>query len=1007
MRPTRIQYRLGRALAGGLRAGLTAAIIAGAVVSAPMRGGQQTCPTESKPGCPPARPKVNLAFIIDRSRSMANRIDPPVGDPKNAGRGLTYAIEIEGVVRAMRDPSVIPRDGSTAVTVVTFNEKAQVRVTLTQINSAADAESIATSVERLKCSDLGRPIDACPSGDTFYDNAIVAANEELKHRQRVRRVLLMSTDGVPNDQHTGLAESKSVVEQALRDRVQCELDVILMGLNTEMSEINDEESEFNRNKEKVNRIVFPAPTNDLPGATFSIRGGVSNKPGASTTGEDATAIREDFDCQANEFTRITRRVLRSDVSTSSLVVTTEADTEPDTLPSANEPLSLRQAIEQANCNGAGAIITFADNVKIIHPLIPLPALTAPDITINGIAGCDTQTDFTICDCDVRSDVIICACDGQNCAPSVIDAKNCAPSVTIDGTQTDTAKGEQHCDGILIRSSNDTVRGVKIINFRRAGVAIDPVCQFDVVGNNRVEANTLENNKVAGVLVLDPPPNRPDAVAQAHNVGNTILGNTILDSLDSATPIDLGGDGRTDNDLCDIDEGPNTLLNSPSNMTVTQSANNVTVTVTVCDPNCAAQVCPPNLIGAIVEIFAVTRFVSASANRSTVGMMDLQCGPDNRVITGVTPLVRGSIDPNGSFSISDVDMSPTCGYTCTVTDRAGNTSELRFPCAGFAKAELPNEVGFPEAEPNGSPVSASFTIKNNGCDCLVLDSYSVKRIGFSSRRNRDDDSTHFFIGKPSAEADRPNIRIEPAITIDPGAVRSITVFLDPAIPRFAGSGARHRASNTLPSTITSVLTLNHNGCGGGTSTINLTAGVKKGVHLINMDDPQKSPSVILTRSGDEFTVVFFIFDSDPLDVQSAEYEFRDNADHTVPLDNCCADLGPLIREKLEGGTLLRGQSFKVSQKFSNAKKHPEVDRVLVTVRGSNSLDAATSPIVGLNSIASVRSVRRTLSSSLTLPSVKLLHPLHERAPLKRDPRSSLEPQASPERAHGRRNNNAKT
>ena len=998
MRLTRIQYRLRRALAGGLRAGLTATIIAGSVVSAPMRGVQQTCPTESKPGCPPARPKVNLAFIIDRSRSMANRIDPPVVDPENAGRGLTYLIEIEGVLRALRDPTVIPRDGSTAVTVVTFNKTAQVRVKLATINSTLDVELIAAIVERLKCSDLNRPIDACPCGDTFYDNAIDAASAELEARQGVRRVFLMSTDGGPNDQHTGIRESENAREQAMHDGVQCELNVMLMGLGTEVSEISNENSEFNRNKRKVNRIVFPAPTNDLPGATFSIKAGVSNKPGASTTGEDAAAVRNDFDCQANEFARITRRVLRSDISTSPLVVRTDADTEPDTLPSVSEGLSLRQAIEQANCNGGAATITFADSVKIIRPLIPLPALTAPDITIDGIAGCDMQTDSVICDCDVKSDIIICACDGQECAPSLIVAKNCAPSVTIDGTQTDTAGGEQHRDGILIRSNHDIVRGVKIINFVRAGVAIDPVCQFDIVGHNRVEGNTLENNRVAGVLVLDPPPNQPNAVV-AHNVGNTILGNTILDSLDSATPIDLGGDGRTDNDLCDIDQGPNTLLNFPYNVTVTMSGGGVTVAGTVCDPTCETEVCQANLIGAVVEIFAVTRHATISASQSADGVMGIQDDPDDRVITGVTPLARGTTCADGSFSISDIVLSPTCGYTATVTDTAGNTSELMFPCAGFAKAEIiPKTIVFDAVAARRKPKkerkqpSRTFTIDNIGCAQLDLTFSSILRIGADvdngniSERERDDGKL-FSISVINPGGIETAFGLNTTIRVPEGQRVTFRVRFNPVIPHVVNPPPPHSANEVLPNVIKSELNLTHNGCGVNPITINLTAGVKKEVQLVNLGDPQKSPSVLLTRSGDEFTVEFFVFDSDPLDIQSAEYEFRDSADHTVPLDNCCADLGPLIRKMLDNKLLVSGQSFSVSQRFSNANGHPEVTSVRVTVHGSNPDDTATATgrIGSLNNTARVQSFRHAQDSPLNLLPVKLVPALQKNAPLTRDPR----------------------
>ena len=77
----------------------------------PRLGAYQTA--EPSPDCPPTQTRINLVFIIDRSGSLANSINPP--DGSNRGRGQTYNVEIEGVRRALLDPSVIPRDGSVSV----------------------------------------------------------------------------------------------------------------------------------------------------------------------------------------------------------------------------------------------------------------------------------------------------------------------------------------------------------------------------------------------------------------------------------------------------------------------------------------------------------------------------------------------------------------------------------------------------------------------------------------------------------------------------------------------------------------------------------------------------------------------------------------------------------------------------------------------------------------------------------------------------------------------------
>src|SRR5262249_5845647 len=152
--------------------------------------------------------------------------------------------------------------------------------------------------------------------------------------------------------------------------------------------------------------------------------------------------------------------------TVTLIVNTEADTTPGQ-PPLGSTLSLRQAIEAAD-NGGDAVINFSANVqgKTISPAVPLPPLTADAITIDG------------------------------CSSSV-----CPGAVTIAGSATPSTAP---ADGIQICSSNDVIRGLKIVNFGRAGVAIDPECtpvSFSVA--NRVELNDLENNHFAGVLVKNP------------------------------------------------------------------------------------------------------------------------------------------------------------------------------------------------------------------------------------------------------------------------------------------------------------------------------------------------------------------------------------------------------------------------------------------------------------------------------------------------------------------------
>src|SRR5205085_1928707 len=229
---------------------------------------------------------------------------------------------------------------------------------------------------------------------------------------------------------------------------------------------------------------------------------------------------------------------------------------------------------------------------------------------------------------------------------------------------------------LILSNHDVVRGLRIINFKGAGIEIG-ACPLSSAGHSLVELNTLENNAKAGVLVTDPPRGVAEISVGVHNVSNTISKNTISNPNipASAALIDLGGDGSTANDDGDPDVGPNTLLNFTDRLDVVASAPaplrqapgavDVAAAGTVTLRGFSAS--PANTT---VELFAVTR-LRAVANRL--------------IIEGVAYLQQAQTDATGTFTALGVAASPTGAYTATVTDQNGNTSELMFGCGGAAQA----------------------------------------------------------------------------------------------------------------------------------------------------------------------------------------------------------------------------------------------------------------------------------------------------------------------------------
>ncbi|HWP43049.1 MAG TPA: DUF1194 domain-containing protein, partial [Blastocatellia bacterium] len=658
-----------------MRAAIVAMLAAGIVMTSPRPSAQQNpCPHD------PLNPaKIDIAFIVDRSGSIALR-------------GQTYNIQIDGVIAALSDPSVIPRDGSVAVAVVTFAGDACIAVPLTEIDSTGTANAVIAQVERLKCAPASPVIAQCPTcpfGETNYSSAIITADNHMNRnrRQGARRVLLLSSDGNPGDPDFGQRAAIEARNAATILQIPFDLSAILVGLDTDSNE-------FQQNKAKVDQVVLPQPADELPGVTLAIDAGPCNAPGASGNEDDCAR-------QAREFADLARSVIRSDVTPLTLTVDSTEDTPPGAPPTGGT-LSLRQAIEMANCNNGSTTIRFPDSLRgqTITLNEPLPPITAQEVKID---GCPEGDDTSL--------------------------------ITIDGSQI-----EEEADGILIRSSRSTVSCLKIINFKRAGIAIEAGVRDNPSVLNLADRNVLENNAVAGVLVVDPPMNQ---TGPGINFWNTISRNSITGS---ATLIDLGGDGPTANDDDDLDEGPNHLLNFPDELIVTASDEDDTVTVS----GTAAPF-------AKVEIFAAT---STRIDSET----------DSLVIEGVTFLAEAQTDGDGEFSVSAVSQSPTGIYTATVTTREGDTSELMFEsetsAPGRPLVALSSPIDFGEVVLNTASEPKQVVVTNVGTAPLFVSGCSFV---VCDPEDRDDTARFGSMGCPDAMA-----------AINPGQQVTIDLTFTPAV-----------------------------------------------------------------------------------------------------------------------------------------------------------------------------------------------------------------------------------
>src|SRR6185503_15706542 len=137
-----------------IRAFVIALLLATPMVAPRNQIAQDNCVKEIPQGCF-VQANRDIAFMIDASGSMALR-------------GQTYNVQLEGVIRAVSDSTIIPRNGSIAVSVMIFNETVNLVVPLTEIESEEDAQKIVATLETFKCQDVHSQKVPCPFGAAHY-----------------------------------------------------------------------------------------------------------------------------------------------------------------------------------------------------------------------------------------------------------------------------------------------------------------------------------------------------------------------------------------------------------------------------------------------------------------------------------------------------------------------------------------------------------------------------------------------------------------------------------------------------------------------------------------------------------------------------------------------------------------------------------------------------------------------------------------------------------------------
>jgi hypothetical protein len=255
-------------------------------------------------------------------------------------------------------------------------------------------------------------------------------------------------------------------------------------------------------------------------------------------------------------------------------------------------------------------------------------------------------------------------------------------------------------------------------------------QGNFIGTDVNGTAALGNSKDGVFISLAPNNTIGGTVAGARNIilgnntngvrihgsgatGNAILGNSIYSN--TGLGIDLGNDGVTANDVGDSDTGANNLQNFP----VITSANTTTINGTL---NSTAN-----------TQFTIQFFDNATVDPSGYGEGQTFLGSTN---------VNTDGSGNAAFSYAYTAVSGQPFITATATDPLGNTSEfsasqpMNTPpeitvlgngvsiADGDTTPSAADHTDFGSVTEGGSPVSRTFTVRNDGTSTLRLGSVTI-------------------------------------------------------------------------------------------------------------------------------------------------------------------------------------------------------------------------------------------------------------------------------------------
>jgi len=267
-------------------------------------------------------------------------------------------------------------------------------------------------------------------------------------------------------------------------------------------------------------------------------------------------------------------------------------------------------------------------------------------------------------------------------------------------------------------------GAAHIDFLDAGIAGSALIQgnqfgYTANGSGAVAVDGKQANVRGGVELRG---NRMQggadwAIAVVDGIASRIQGNTSFGHAGLA--IDLAQDGRTVNDLNDLDSGPNTLLNFPEITSVTPVSGDLSIGYSLSTP-----------VGSGVYPIQ-TEFFKSTDDEGQVFL-----GSHVAITSGVQST---TFTPTSSYAVNEVIVA-------VATDSAGNSSEFSFYPVTMTVSAAPNPV-LPNAPITASvsvdtvapsPFKALGTVRlslnaagNPGCDAALVQSLMTPRLSSGS------------------------------------------------------------------------------------------------------------------------------------------------------------------------------------------------------------------------------------------------------------------------------------